>query len=753
MVHLCWRFFGTRQTLFAACKCGYNGQNPESMRYFRAGGFNQLVIETAADLRLIPDLEASLWVATSCPTRGLEIDAKTLDCIDRDGDGRVRLPELRAAIRWLLTVLSDYDSVVLGSDCIELRQLDATHPEGARLHAAARRVLGNTGADADDRICLAQVEDRSRIYAAVESNGDGVVPPEASDDAELTAVIREIMAVVGGTRDRSGLMGVTASGVADFFKVLDEYARWYREARPEGGAVNADVLPLGDRTAAALAVFETVESLAEEFFRKCRVVGFDPRTAGFMNFSAATLAGLEHQSADERDALLRRMPVSHIGAGEALRLRGAVNPAYAANFEAFADKVVEPLFGEPLDNLSEAQWRAISARLQPYRKWRGRAPSPSPAALGIERIETVLRGNARGEIEKMIRHDQRYAAEMDALDDLERLLRYHRDLFELANNFVAMPRLYNNDNSEQAIFQAGRLVIDGLTLQLCVEVADRAKHSVLAAHSGIFLVYVELRRSDFPQPRVVVGAVTCRNAGRLMVGKNGVFFDRKGRDWDATVVQIISNPISLTEAAWAPFQRIGELVSGQLERLTQSRQKSIEASITQSVTEVDQQLERVPGSIGSTPGSGDRPVAPAAAPATNNTGTLLAGGGLALAALGSSFAFITNTIQKVDNILFLYTALAIIAIILVPSVLLAWIRLFHRDLGMVLEASGWAINGKMRITRGLSRSLSRVGKFPSSASRSPGPDSTAVAMVRSRRVRLLVLIMLILAAILLTGIF
>lgn len=710
-----------------------------------------MVIETAGDLQLIADLDPSLWVATSCPTRGLNLDSKTLDAIDRDGDGRVRLPELRAAIRWMLTVLADSDSVTLGSDTIELHQFDTGVADGARLHAAALRVLENTAAGHSERISLAQVEDRAKIYAAVESNGDGIVPPEAADDADLAAVIRDMMSVVGGVRDRSGLMGVGASTVADFFKALDAYVRWFREARPSDGSLNAEILPLGDDTAVALALFDTVEPLAEDFFRKCRVVDFDPRTAGFMNFSAATLAGLEDRNVEERDALLRRMPVSHVGSGESLRLRGGVNPAYSPTMEAFAERVAGPLLGDSVEALTEEQWRSVSRRMQPHRKWRGRAPDPSPAGLGIERVETILGGDYRPAVEELIRRDQRFAAEMDALDDLERLLRYHRDLFELANNFVAMPRLYNSQDRLQAIFQAGRLVIDGLTLNLCVEVADRARHSALAAHSGIFLVYVELRRSDFPQPRTVVGAVTCRNIGRLMVGKNGIFFDRKGRDWDAVVVQLIANPISLTEAAWAPFQRIGELISGQLERLTQSRQKSIETSITQSVTDVDQQLERVPGSIGSGSAAAERAGGQTAAPAPANTGTLLAGGGLAIAALGSSFAFITNTIQKVDNILFLYTALAIIAIVVVPSVILAWIRLYRRDLGMMLEASGWAINGKMRISRRLSRCLSRVGKFPTGSVRTLDQATEEVRAVRVRRIRILVLIMLILAALLLTG--
>ena len=62
-------------------------------RFFRAGGFDQVKLDTGADLMNLDQLDQKLWVALACPTTGLEFDPKTAALIDTDHDGRVRAPE------------------------------------------------------------------------------------------------------------------------------------------------------------------------------------------------------------------------------------------------------------------------------------------------------------------------------------------------------------------------------------------------------------------------------------------------------------------------------------------------------------------------------------------------------------------------------------------------------------------------------------------------------------------------------------
>jgi len=60
-------------------------------KFFRAGGFDQVRIDTAADLLNLKELDQKLWVALSCTVRGIEFDARSLALIDTDNDGNAYL--------------------------------------------------------------------------------------------------------------------------------------------------------------------------------------------------------------------------------------------------------------------------------------------------------------------------------------------------------------------------------------------------------------------------------------------------------------------------------------------------------------------------------------------------------------------------------------------------------------------------------------------------------------------------------------
>lgn len=75
-----------------------NTSKSHQWRFFRSGGFDQVRIETADDLRHLGELDQKLWSALACPTSGLEFDTRTLQVLDADGDGRIRAPEIIAAV-------------------------------------------------------------------------------------------------------------------------------------------------------------------------------------------------------------------------------------------------------------------------------------------------------------------------------------------------------------------------------------------------------------------------------------------------------------------------------------------------------------------------------------------------------------------------------------------------------------------------------------------------------------------------------
>ena len=87
-----------------------------SWTFFRTGGLDQVALTSGADLLGLEHLDQKLWVALSCPVKGLELDERTLALIDTDGDGRVRVPEIIAAIKWAAVRLKDAGSLLAGTD-------------------------------------------------------------------------------------------------------------------------------------------------------------------------------------------------------------------------------------------------------------------------------------------------------------------------------------------------------------------------------------------------------------------------------------------------------------------------------------------------------------------------------------------------------------------------------------------------------------------------------------------------------------
>ena len=109
--------------------------------FFRAGGFNQVVIGSGADLMNLDQLDQKLWVALACPTRGLEFDSRTLDLIDTDKDGRVRAPEIIAAA--IRRQVSHMEGVTAGAESQHLGVNKATVLFYSCFHIRERNIKEN----------------------------------------------------------------------------------------------------------------------------------------------------------------------------------------------------------------------------------------------------------------------------------------------------------------------------------------------------------------------------------------------------------------------------------------------------------------------------------------------------------------------------------------------------------------------------------------------------------------------------------
>ena len=114
----------------------------------------------------------------------------------------------------------------------------------------------------------------------------------------------------------------------------------------------------------------------------------------------------------------------------------------------------------------------------------------------------------------------------------------------------------------------------------------------MANLSGTYLAYCECkRRGDDSQKMNIVAAFTNGDADNLMVGRNGIFYDRKGRDWDATITKIVEHPISVRQAFWYPYKRIGKMIGEQIEKMASAREKAVQDQAASGIAGSAQSVE------------------------------------------------------------------------------------------------------------------------------------------------------------------
>ncbi len=658
-------------------------------KFYRSGGLDQVLFRNGADIAHLAELDQKLWTALSCPTKGIRFDAKTLDMLDTDKDGRIRVPELLEAVQWLSVRLVTLDPLMEGSETLRLASISTATPEGHTLLASAKRILVNLGKESADAISLADVGDTARIFAGTRFNGDGIVPADAADDATTRQVIEEIIAAFGALTDRSGKPGVNQAKVDAFFAAATAHLDWTRRA-------DAAVLPLGDRTAAAAAALEAVRAKLDDYFTRCRLAAFDARAAGPLNRTDADFAALAPQQLSDALPAIAAFPLSKIAAGRDLPLLDGVNPYWAEALAGFARAVVAPLLGPDCRALSAAQWQSIQAAFAPYAAWIAAKAGAEVAGLGAARLADVVAGKARAEITALIARDAALEPESARITEVERLIRYHANLLTLISNYVNMGRLY--DPKTVSIFQVGTLYMDARACNLCFHVDDIAAHSGQAGASKCCLAYCTLSRPGTKETRTICATFTSGFAHSLWVGRNGIFYDLDGKDWDAVIVKMVDNSISLKEAFWDPWRKIAAMVGGQVRKMLSAKH---DAALATAAKKID-----LPGAAA--------PEAP-----KKMEGAALASTAAALGiAVGLISTAIGGMVSAIAGMPLWKSALGLVAILLLvsgPSVILTWFKLRARDVAPILNACGWAINRRLRLSLKLGRIFTTEAALPAHA--------------------------------------
>ncbi len=346
------------------------------------------------------------------------------------------------------------------------------------------------------------------------------------------------------------------------------------------------------------------------------------------------------------------MPLVTDAPDKTLPLSGNLNPRFLEAILDFAAKCVTPVLGERAE-LSRLDWKRIKEVFAPYRAWMAAKPVMSAGAMAVREEE-------------------------------EKLLRYKLHLLEFLENFVNMRRLYDID--ELAIFQTGTLRIDAKEMNLCFHVDSEAAHSALAEKSKCCIVYAKLTRPAEKAERTICAVATAGTIRGLYVGRNGVFYDRDGKDWEAVVTKVVESEVSLAEAFWAPWRKFGEGVASSVKKFIGDKQTTAQTKLEAGA---------------------QKPEAGGAALASS-----VAAVGIGVGMMGAAAASLMAAVSGMTYLQIIASIFALVLVVSLPSVILTWFKLRQRDIGAILNASGWAINRPMRFTMKRARTFTKCACDP-----------------------------------------
>jgi hypothetical protein len=647
-------------------------------RFFRSGGLDQASLTTAQDLTELASLDQKLWVALSCPVKGLQVDERTLALIDTDADGHVRPPEVIAAVAWACARLRDPATLLKGAPELPLEDLSAG-PDGRAVSEGALWVLsklGKTGA----AITGAEAAAVGKAISTGPLKGDGVLRPEAAPDDATRALIEDVVSCFGS---------VTEATVAAFQADLKAFKAW-----SEAGGSSA--AGLGPAAAEAFAAVAALRAKVEDYFARTRLASFDAAAVGGLNRREEDYRAISASELASGSPVIAALPLARIEPGRPLPLLEGVNPAWAPALERLQRAAVGPLLGSSVTQLTPGDWASLAERLRPYEAWIGTKPSSGVARLGLERVQAILAGPGFAALAALFAEDRTLAPRVASVADVERLALFYRDLGTILRNFVNFSDFYSR--ARPAVFQAGTLYMDSRSCRLCIRVDDAAAHAVFAAMSRVYVAYVECRRPGCDGIRVAA-AFTQGDSDYLFVGRNGVYYDRAGRDWDATVVKISECPISFRQSFLAPYKKVAAFVEEQFAKFAASKDQAVQGTLTAAAV----------------PAAGAPPPSP-----TFDIGKfagIFAAIGLAIGAIGGALASVFSGLLHLAPWEWPLAVAAALLIISGPSMLLTALKLHQRNLGPLLEGTGWAVNGRVKINTPLGAALTDRGVLPPGAER------------------------------------
>lgn len=629
-------------------------KNQNNKRIFRkVGGSFQLLLNSPAELEDVLALDPALWAALSAPASVFQTDAKFMQYLEQDGNGMIRLDDVQQAVRFLDERIADW-SVLNDVTAVLAPEALTGKPAGNTMKERLPEVLPEVG----ETVTLQAVSARIGELTGGGLRGDGILRSAAvpGQGAGLfNAMTKSGFCTVGA----DGTTGVTAGDLEKFKAAVADRETWEKNV----------VIPRfrEQDPAPYYQAFKALEDKLTEYFRNCQLLKLDSINAERFQVVSGKLPPLEITNGAAVAEYMASAPLAKPMADEVLLCDESLwNPVYTDKLRQFF-----AVFGN--NALTAEAFRSLQSELAAYGAYLAERNGGVAGKLGLETVSGLIVPEAEEVLKKSFEADQSLSGKLAILREWERLLLYKAHLFELVNNFVNLTAFFRAGG--EAMLKAGSLVMDGRHFDLLFKIKDVAAHKKLMADSNLCLFYVSLFQPGTAEKENAVVVVTGGSTNRLYPGKGGIFIGRDGKCYNVTLLDFVNGPVSFVQSVFQPFKRIGSVIGSKFQKLTDFTET--EKKLTDAVQ---------------TGQSGGLKSMFAGNPA------LLMFGGVSLAALGTSAAYILKTLKEISLVHVLIALGVIFLVIFLPLSIAALFKLWRRDLGRFLDASGWTINLPMRLS-------------------------------------------------------
>lgn len=654
-------------------------------KFSTIGGVTRVNIDCGEDIAHLDELDQKLWTTLSCPITGLEIDEKTMQMLDTNGDGRIHVNEVIAAAKWLTSVIKNPDVLTRREDTFHLSDFNQDNEEGKRLYDSATHIVENLD-HGKDFITVADVSDSMAIFAKTRFNGDGIITANSTDDADLKGIIGNIIGMVGSATDRSGDTGVNTDHIEKFYADLADFTAW-KEA---GEAGKDSIFVYGDNTAAATAAIDAIKTKLDDYFMRCKLAAFDAGSTTALNVSTAKIGEISNKNLSECNDEISTYPLTHVNAEMKLMLNAGINPAWKAAFNNLKTLVFNVEYPEA-EFITEEQWDAVQAKVVAYRAYMAAKKGSNVEGLGYDAAKALLDNNRKADLLEIVAQDKALESTANSIDTINKFMHLYRDFFTVLKNFVTFSDFYSRD--KKAVFQAGTLYIDQRSCDLCIKVTDMGKQTAGAGLSNMYIVYCDCTCKSKPAKMTIGAVITDGDIGNIRVGKNAIFYDREGLDWDATVTSIIDNPISVRQAFWSPYRKLGDFIEKTINKNAEAKDAEVMGNLTAKVEGGGATAAKQPFDM-------------------TKYVSMFAMVGVAVGAVGGALALLVESVTGLHWWQWIAIIAGVMLVISGPAMIKAWLKLRKRNLSPLLNANGWAVNAKVLVNVRFGETLTHIAKYP-----------------------------------------